>query len=155
MRTTTLALALLVLAVPAAAQPHHAPPPHLPTTHDPAAQITQQLTDPATVERIANVMQSLTKAVLALRVGEIEAAAQGRVATPAEKRRTVRDVGRRNDPDFDRKFAEQMAKTGPMVEQSIKAVTQALPVMIQSLKQAGEAVERAAANMPDPSYPKR
>ncbi len=150
MRTLTLAAALLTLAVPAAAQPHHAPPPP-----DPAAQITQQLTDPATVERIANVMQSLTKAVLALRVGEIEAAAQGRVATPAEKRRTVRDVGRRNDPDFDRKFAEQMAKTGPMVEQSIKAVTQALPVMIQSLKQAGEAVERAAANMPDPSYPKR
>ena len=150
MRTLALAAALLTLAVPAAAQPHHAPPPP-----DPAAQITQRMTDPATAERIANVMQSLTKAVLALRVGEIEAAAQGRVATPAEKRLTVRDVGRRNDPDFDRKIAEQMAKTGPMVEQSIKAVTQALPVMIHSLKQAGEAVERAAANMPDPSYPKR
>ena len=150
MRTLALAAALLTLAVPAAAQPHHAPPPP-----DPAAQITQRMTDPATAERIANVVQSLTKAFLALPVGEIEAAAQGRVATPAEKRLTVNDVGRRNDPDFDRKIADQMAKTRPMVEQSIKALAQALPVMMQSLKQAGEAVERAAANMPDPSYPKR
>ncbi len=70
-------------------------------------------------------------------------------------RDTVRDIGRRDDPNFDRRFAEQMARTGPIVEHSMKALGTALPAIMQSFKQAGDAIDRAAANMPDPTYPRR
>lgn len=151
MRTPTLALALLTLAAPAVAQPHRAPPP----APDPAVEVARRIADPATADKLAAVMQSLAKAVLDLPVGEIEAAAQGRAATAADKRLTVRDLGRREDPAFDPKLSQRLAQTRPIVEHSLKAIGEALPAVMQSLKQAGEAVERAAANMPDPSYPKR
>jgi hypothetical protein len=37
----------------------------------------------------------------------------------------------------------------------MKALSDALPAMMQGLAQAQKALERAAANMPDPNYPKR
>jgi hypothetical protein len=42
-----------------------------------------------------------------------------------------------------------------MVQQSMKAMAEALPQMMQGLRQAQEAIDRAAANMPDPNYPRR
>jgi len=68
---------------------------------------------------------------------------------------TVRDMARKDDPNFDRNFQRQMAQTGPMMRQSMKALGDAIPAMMQGLSQAGKALERAAANMPDPTYPKR
>ena len=35
------------------------------------------------------------------------------------------------------------------------ALNQALPAMMQGLNQAQQALERAVANMPDPTYPRR
>ena len=154
MRILAISLAFLTLATPAAratAQTPVAPP----RAADPAAQIARQLNDPATADRLARVMQSLTKAFLDLPVGAIEAAAEGRAPSAAEQRLTVRDAGRRDDPNFDRKIAEQMARTRPMVEHSMKALGTALPAIMQSVRQAGDAIERAAANMPDPTYPRR
>jgi hypothetical protein len=68
---------------------------------------------------------------------------------------TVRDIERRNDPNFDRDFQQRIAQAKPMVQQSMKALSDALPAMMQGLQQAGSALERAAAKMPDPTYPKR
>ena len=144
---SSLFLIALAAAAPAAAQT--APPPRA------LPELPPELTDPATADRLADVMQALGQAFLALPVGPIEAAVEGRAATPADQRRTIRDLARRDDPNFDRKIAERMAQTRPMVQQSIKAIQQALPAVMQSFKQAGEAIERAAANMPDPTYPKR
>jgi hypothetical protein len=48
-----------------------------------------------------------------------------------------------------------MAAVGPMVQQSMAAVNQALPEMMRSLHDAKKSLERAVANMPDPNYPKR
>jgi hypothetical protein len=101
------------------------------------------------------MMQVLSKAFLDLPVGEVQAAVEGRTPTAAERRMTVRDVARRDDPNFDRNFQRQIAQTGPMVRQSMAAMSQALPAVMQGLQQAGKALERAAANMPDPTYPKR
>jgi len=42
-----------------------------------------------------------------------------------------------------------------MIEHGMNALSTALPAMTQALQQAGKAIERAAANMPDPTYPKR
>lgn len=144
MRTTLVLLPLLLSATPALAQP--APP---------VAPLPPELTDPATADRLADAMQGLSQAMLDLKVGEVKAALEGRKATPAEKKLTVRDLGRRDDPDFDRNVGRQMAQVRPIVRQSMKAMNEALPAMMHGLQQASDAIERAAANMPDPAYPKR
>ena len=134
-------LALLLCASPAVAQP--------------VPQLPPELTDPATADKLANAMQGLSQALLDMRVGEVRAALEGRQASPSEKRMTVRDMARQDDPDFDRHVQRDMANVRPMVRQSMNALNQALPAMMQGLAQAQQALERAVANMPDPTYPKR
>src|SRR4051812_23293381 len=141
MRISLALLPLLVLAAPAAA----APP----------AQLPPQLTDPATAERLTTVMQSLSDAFLNVKVGGVEAAIEGREASPQEENVTVRDLGRRHDPNFDRNLQQQIAKVGPTMQRSTQALNRALPEVMQSLHEAKKSIERAMANMPDPTYPKR
>ena len=145
MRLNLVFVPLLMCATPALAQPT-APPP---------VQIPHELTDPATADKLARGMQALSKAFLNLPVGEVQAALEGRHATPAEKRLTVRDVASSDDPNFERNVQRQIAQSKPMIEQSMKALAAALPAMIESVGKAQEALERAAANMPRPDYPKR
>lgn len=145
MHKSLFLLPLVLSASPAFAQPAPAD----------TIQIPRELTDPATVQRLTGTMQALSKALLDIRVGELKAAAEGRQATPAEKRMTVRDIARREDPNFDRNISREIAQTGPVIRQGMKAMSDALPAMMQGLDQAQKALERAAANMPDPTYPKR
>ena len=148
MRTKLIILPLLCSATPALAQ---SPAPAQPDT----AQIQSVLADPAMADKLANVMQAMSDAFLNLPAGEIQAAVEGRKPTAAEKRMTVRDVARKDDPNFDRNFRQQIAQAKPMIQQSMKALNTAIPAMMQGLQQASKAIERAAANMPDPTYPKR
>jgi hypothetical protein len=148
MRKSLILLAGLFGATPALAQPAPPPPSDI-------IQMPRELTDPATADRLAGTMQVLSKAFLDMRIGEIKAAAEGHQATAAERRMTVREIARREDPNFDRKFERQVAQSGPMIHQGMKALSDALPEMMQGLAQAQRALERAAANMPDPTYPKR
>jgi hypothetical protein len=141
MRTALALLSLTLLAGPAMA----APPPQLPP----------QLTDPATAQRLTNVMQAVSNAFLNVKVGGVEAAIEGREASPQEQNLTVRDLARRDDPNFDRNFQRQIAEVGPTMQRSVKAVNQAMPEVMQSLHEAKKAIERAGANMPDPTYPQR
>jgi hypothetical protein len=145
MRKILIFLPLLLVASPALSQP--AP--------SDTAQIERVLNDPAMADRLTNVMQVMSKAFLDLPAGEVQAALEGRLATPAEKRMTVRDIGRRDDPNFDRNFQRQIAQSGPVIRQGMHAMSEALPAMMRGLAQAQHALERAAANMPDPTYPKR
>ena len=142
-------LTALAAATPATAQ-HAAPPPPAP-----AFRVPPQLTDPATINRVTNGMQALSKALLDIRVGELQAAVEGRPATPAERRMTVRDVARRDDPNFERNLRRQIAQVQPAMQQATRALNDSLPAMMDGLQQASQAIERAAANMPDPTYPKR
>ena len=151
MRTSLMLVPLLLCSAPAVAQT--APPPR--SAPDAGQQMQRVLNDPAMADRLGNMMQALSKAFLDLPVGEIQAAAEGRKPTAAERRMTVRDMGRRDDPNFDRNFERQIANSKPMIQQSMRATSRALPAMMQGLEQAGKALERAAANMPDPTYPKR
>ena len=141
MRKTFLFAALLLGAGPALAQP--------------MPQLPPQLTDPATADRLADAVQGLSQALLDLRVGGVQAALEGRQASPAERRMTVRDMARRDDPDFDRNFQQNISNVRPAVRQSMKALNEALPVVMDSLGQAQQAIERAVANIPDPTYPRR
>ena len=141
MRKSLIFLPLLLAASPAMAQP--------------APQLPPQLTDPATAQKLTNAMQALSGVFLNMKVGEVQAALEGRQATPAERQTTVRDMARRDDPDFDRHFQQQMANVGPTVQQSMKALNQALPAMMKGLADAQKSLDRAIANLPDPTYPKR
>ena len=154
MRIRLILLPLLLTASPALAQAA-APVVPTPRPSDPTAEMQRVLNDPAMADRLANMMQRLSKAFLNLPVGEVQAAVEGRKPTAAERRMTVHDIARRDDPNFDRNFQQRMGQAKPMIQQSMTAMSQALPAMMQGLQQAGKALERAAANMPDPTYPKR
>jgi len=145
MRAGFALIPLSLCAAPALAQ---AAPPA-------AIQLPPQLTDPATADRLADAMQAVSKAFLNLPVGQVEAALEGRRPTRVEQRLTVRDLGRRDDPNFDRRVEQRVAEARPMMHQSMKALNEALPGMIQGLQQAQESLQRAVANLPDPTYPKR
>ena len=147
MRARLFLISLAMCSAPAVAQ--------APAAASPQTQVPPELTDPAVTEKLANSMQALSKAFLDLRVGEVQAALEGRQPTPSEKKMTVRDLGRRDDPNFERSLQQQVANAKPMIDQSMKALAAALPAMMQSMQQAEKALERAAANMPDPTYPKR
>ena len=143
MRKSLILLPLLVAATPAVGQPM------------PQVQLPVELTDPATAQRLTGAMQAVSNALLDMRVGEMQAALEGRQASPAERRMTVRDMGRRDDPNFDRDVQRKIAGVGPAMQQSMRAFSVALPQMMQGLTQAQQAIERAVANLPDPTYPRR
>src|SRR5205085_8910699 len=129
---TLILLPLILAATPAVAQPVAQLPP---------------LTDPATARAVTNAMQGVSQAFLDMRIGEIRAAIEGREATPAERRMTVRDMARRDDPDFDRHLQQKIATVGPTMQRSMNAANQALPAIMQSLAQAQQALERAVTNL--------
>ncbi len=147
MRVSILLFASALVATPAVAQSQdHA---------DEQVRVPDELTDPQTVERLSDMMQALSKAVLSLPVGEIRAAAEGREATPAEKNQTVRDLGRIDDPEFEQNLERQLADAKPALEAGMKALAEALPAMMKGMSAAAESLERATANLPSPTYPKR
>jgi hypothetical protein len=138
MRKALILLPLVACATPALAQPA-------------TIQLPPELTDPATADRLTDAMQALTKVMLDLKVGEVQAALEGRQPTAAEKKLTVRDLGKIDDQQLQRRVAE----VKPQIRQSLKAFQKALPEMMQSFEQAQKSLERATANLPDPNYPKR
>jgi len=141
MRKILIVLPLALCASPAFAQA--------------APQLPPELTDPATVHRLAGTLESLTQALMTVRIGEAKAALEGREATPRERNMTVGDYARRNDPNFDRHIHQQIATIEPQVQRGVQAMNRALPALMQSLDDAQRAVDRALANMPDPTYPRR
>ena len=68
---------------------------------------------------------------------------------------TVGDLARQKDPDFDRHLQQQVASMGPQLQRSVAAVNRALPAMKHALDDVQQSLDRALANMPDPTYPKR
>ncbi|MGN6057627.1 MAG: hypothetical protein ACTHOI_03490 [Sphingomicrobium sp.] len=142
MRATWMLAPLLLCASPALAQ--DAPP-----------QLPPEITDPAAIQRLTVQMQALSHAFLDMRIGGVQAALEGREATPREERTTVGDLARRRDPDFDRHLQQQLASVGPQIQHSVKAINRALPEMMKSVEDARRSIDRALANMPDPDYPRR
>jgi hypothetical protein len=142
MRLILFAIPLAVAAVPAAAATP--PPPG-------QIQIPRELTDPKLVERIQAMSQALSSALLNLPVGQIQAAAEGRPATEADRRRTVRDLAGVTDQQLQR----TIAVNGPKVQAAVQALQKSLPAMSKALSDAQTDIERAVANMPRPDYPKR
>lgn len=153
MRAFRFILPLALVASPALAQ---APKPaSTPETIPETIAVPRELTDPAVADRLAGMMQALSNAFLNLPVGEIEAAAEGRPVSQADHSRTIRDMGRKDDPNFDRNFDRRLAESRVTLRASLTALATALPAMIKGLTDAGRALEKATANLPNPTYPKR
>jgi len=137
MRIGLVVLPLALCAAPGLAQP--------------AAPLPPEVTDPATVDRLTDAVQSLSGAFLDLHVGEMQAALEGRKPTAADRAKTVRSETGLSDRDLN----ARIAAAKPQIDQSIKALNQALPEITRDLQHAQKSVERAIANMPDPNYPRR
>ena len=141
MRAALIFVPILLAAAPAAAAPR------------PAPQLPPALSDPALADQLGRVAGVLTRSLMNLPVGEIEAAIEGRPVTPADRARTVRDsVG---DPYLDQRVAAEAAQTGRTMQAASKALMSSLPAIMAALDQARDEIERATANMPDPTYPRR
>ena len=149
MRALMVLAPLALLAAPAAAaEPER----------DSDFEIPAELTDPAMAETLGRMLGSLTKVMMDLPVGEVQAAVEGREPTAADKSRTLRDMAGR-DPDFERNVERQVAAAVPRMQAGMKAMAGSLPAIARSLEAAAEQMEgsldRATANMPTPGYPKR
>jgi hypothetical protein len=141
----TLALApIALLASPVAAQAPAEP-----------IQIPPELTDPATTERVLDMLGPLSKAFMNLPIGEIEAVAAGRPVTPADRTRTIRDVAGAGAPNFEADFQRQIAASRGTMRAASKAMVAALPAISRAMNEVRHEIERATANLPSPVYPQR
>jgi hypothetical protein len=113
------------------------------------------LIDPATAQRLTDAMQSMSTALLNMRIGEVRAAIEGRPPAPGERDLTVGDLASRDDPSFERHLHEQIAGVAPQMQRGIEAMNRALPEITRDLKDARKSLKRAIGNMPDPNYPRR
>ncbi len=120
--------------------------------------IPPELTDPAMAQTLGKMFGILTKAMMDMPVGEMQAAVEGREPTAADKARTLRDVTGR-DPNFERKVEAQVAQSVPRMQASLKAMSKSLPAIAKAMEKAADEMEgsldRATANLPQPGYPKR
>ena len=137
MRSTFL-LPLLLIATPAFAQAAD-------------RQLPRELTDPATIDKLTEAMQSMSEAFLDLPVGELQAAMEGRQPSAADRRKTVRSESKVSE----RELRRQIDAAKPVIQQGMKQLAAALPAMMKSMEEVERAVERAATNLPDPTYPKQ
>ena len=147
MRALYALLPLALIATPALAAPA-----------DEEVRIPAELTDPAMAQTLGKMLGSLTKAMMDLPVGEVQAAVEGREPTAADKARTVRDVAG-GGPDLDRKVERQVAEALPRMQAGLKAMAKSLPAMARAVEQAADemegSIDRATANLPQPGYPRR
>ena len=134
-----IALPLMLAATPAMAAPQD-------------RAIPPELADPAIADSLTRALVPLSKALMNLPIGELEAAIEGRPVTEAALRKRVRDeIG----PEGERELTAQVARAGPQMRAMQKALIASLPSIMASLEGVERELERAVANMPDPTYPKR
>ena len=143
MRLFLIALPLTLIAAPAIAQPARAP------------ELPRELTDPAMADKLGKMAGALSRALLDLNVGEVQAAVEGRPVTQADRRRTVRDMAARGDPNIERNIERQAATSGAAIQAGAKAIAAALPAIIDAIDRAADEIDRATANLPQPGYPRR
>ena len=78
---------------------------------------------------------------------------QGREPTAADTNKRVRDaIG---GPNAEKQVEAEVAASGRQMQAMTKALVASLPAILASLGGVERELERAAANLPDPTYPKR
>jgi hypothetical protein len=143
MRLLLIALPLALFATPAIAQ------------RNPAHELPRELTDPRTADKLGKMAGALSRALLDLNVGEIQAAVEGRPVTQADRHRTVRDVAANGDPNLERDIERQAQAGGAVIQSGVRAMAGAMPAIMNALETAAAEIDRATANLPQPGYPRR
>jgi hypothetical protein len=131
----------MLAPVPALAAPKEVP------------QLPREFTDPAMADKMGKLAGALTRALMDLPVGELEAAVQGREPTAADRSKRVRDeIG---GQQAERQVEAQVAQSGRQMQAMSKALVASLPSLMAALDDVEKNLERAAANIPDPTYPRQ
>ena len=143
MRLHLLALPLAVAAAAPVAAQETAP------TAD-EMRLPPEMSDPRLADRLVDTLQVLSKAFLSLPAGEVEAALEGRPATSADRTRTIASETGLTENELKRKLDESR----PAMKGAQKALIAAIPAMMKGFAEAQKEFEKAAANMPQPGYPK-
>ena len=118
-------------------------------------ELTAKLADPKTAAMISAITVAMTDAMMDMKVGPIIAAAEGRKPSRAEKKLSVGDMARREDPRAEDKIRAAAAQTGQSVQVAGAAMAVMLPKLIETFEELGEEMEEAMANLPRPDYPAR
>jgi len=140
MRIALFALPLMLAATPTLAAPV-------------APQLPPELSDPAMPDKLGRMAGALTKSLMDLPVGEMEAAIEGRPVTQADKAKRVRDsIG---GADAERRVEAEVAQSGRKMQAMTKALVASLPAIMAAMDGVEKELERAVANIPDPTYPRR
>jgi len=141
MRACWIALPLMLAATPAVAAARQAP------------QLPPEFSDPAMADKLGRMAGALTRSLMDLPVGELEAAVQGREPTPADRNKRVRDeIG---GPETQRQVEASVAQSGRQMQAMGRALVDSLPSIMSALGEVENSLERATANLPDPTYPRR
>ena len=144
MRLHLIALPFALVAAPVAAQP--APSPDVDEM-----RLPPEMSDPRLADRLVDTLQVLSQAFLSLPAGEVEAALEGRPTTAADRTRTIASETGLTEGELKRKLDESR----PAMKGAQKALIAAIPAMMKGFAEARKEFEKAAANMPQPGYPKR
>ena len=113
------------------------------------------LADPALPDQLGRAAAAMSRALMSINVGEVQAAIEDRPVSEADRRRTVGDMIGRADPDVDRGLQHEVASSTARMQHSAQAVARALPAIERALTAAAAQIDRATANLPDPDYPRR
>ena len=142
-------LHLLALPLAAAAAAPVAAQEPAPTADE--MRLPPEMSDPRLADRLVDTLQVLSKAFLSLPAGEVEAALEGRPTTAADRTRTIASETGLTEGELKRKLDESR----PAMKGAQKALIAAIPAMMKGFAEARKEFEKAAANMPQPGYPKR
>lgn len=148
MRKSMIALPLLLAATPAMAETQA-------EADKQAIELPAEMLDPQMGEKMGKMLGALSKAMLDLKIGEVEAIAKGRDPAPADRDKRLRDVV----PEGGKQLERQAEAAGPMLQKGMAAMAKALPAIMDAMRGVADEIEgdidRATANMPQPGYPKR
>jgi hypothetical protein len=146
MRALLILAPLMMAASPALAAPPPPPPSPLPA-------LPPVLTDPRMADQLGRIAGALTRSLMDVRMGEVEAAIEGRPVTRADRQRTLRDeIGGRSP---ERSVEQQAAASGRAIQAVTRAVAGSLPAIIGAVEGAAADIDRATGNLPSPVYPRR
>ncbi|MDV3257013.1 MAG: hypothetical protein LOX97_04365 [Sphingomonas sp.] len=140
MRASWLLLPLMLVPAPALAAPGR-------------QNLPAELSDPAVADQLGRMMGALTRSLLDMPVGELEAAVEGREPSAEDRKRKLGDhVG---GPEAAREVEARVSASGRQMQAMTRALVDSLPTIMESLENIEREIERRAANLPDPGYPRR